>query len=455
MIRRDTLAALRFGFGLGPGRPPPAGPEALLAGLDGPDTAAARWPVTPMAEHLATARALIAATRARQRGEGDGEKERRAARTARTRAVRHDLVQCLSRAAFGPDDLRERLVLFWANHFAAAGRSPRFRGTTAAHVEDAIRPHLAGDFATLLRAAILHPVMLQFLDQNRSAGPDSPQVRAQGRGGPNENLARELLELHTLGVGGSYGQDDVEALALLLTGLSFTLEEGFVFRPRMAERGTFRVLGRSYGGDRRPQLADIEAALDDLARHPDTAGHIARKLATHFVADDPDPDLVAHVAAAFRAGDGALRPVYAALLEHPAAWAPARRKIKPPFDFVASALRALGVGPDAMQRMRPAQVTRVLHQPLAQMGQPFFEPPSPAGWPEDGAHWLAPPVLAARIAWAMEGPDRLGETHDPRALVEAALAEAADAEVAFAAAAAETRSEGVGLVLASPAFNRR
>lgn len=454
MIRRDTLAALRFGFGLGPGRMPPAGPEALLAGLDGPDTAAARWPVTPMDDHFATARALIAANRARRQDGADTDDDRRAARRTRTLAMRHDLVRCLSRAAFGPDDLRERLAMFWGGHFAATGRNPRFRGTAAAYLDDAIRPNLAGDFATLLRAAILHPVMLQYLDQNRSAGPSAPVVQRRGRGGLNENLARELLELHTLGVDGSYGQADIEALALLLTGLSFNLREGFVFRPGMAERGSFRVLGRDYGGNR-PRLAHVEAALDDLARHPDTAAHIARKLATHFVADDPDPDLVAHVTAAFRTGGGALRPVYAALLEHPAAWASARRKIKPPFDFVASALRALGIAPERLERLRPFRVAQILAQPLAQMGQPFLDPPSPAGWPEDGAHWLAPPVLAARLGWAMEVPDQLGETRDPRALVETALADAADAELTFAAAAAETRSEGVGLVFAAPTFNRR
>jgi len=453
MIPRETLALMRFGFGPGPMHPPPGDAMALLAGLDGPDHAAARFPVTPFAEHLETARAYAEAARARREGDNAGVEAQQALNRARHAVLQRDLAQSLARAAHGGDDLRERLVLFWANHFTTVGRNPRFRATVPAHVDEAIRPNLSGDFATLLRAAILHPVMLHYLDQARSAGPASEMGQRPGRG-LNENLAREVLELHTLGVGGAWGQEDVEGLARLLTGLSFDMTEGFRFRRAMAEPGRITVLGRSYGG-RRPQLADIEAALDDLARHPDTARHIARKLAVHFIADDPDPGLVAHLTAVFRDSGGALRPVYAALMEHPAAWAQAPAKIKPPFDFLASALRALGVAPERLARLRPARIVQHFTAPLRQMGQPFQQPPSPAGWPEAGAQWISPPGLAARIGWALRSPEELGALPDPRTLVETALAEAAGPELRFAAAAAETRAEGVGLVLASPAFNRR
>lgn len=452
MIPRETLALMRFGFGPGPGHPPPADAMALLDALDGLDTAAARFPVTAFAEHLETARAYADAARARREGDRAGVEAQRRLNRARHAVLQRDLVHSLARAAHGGGDLRERLVLFWANHFTAIGRTPRFRATVPAYLDDAIRPNLGGDFATLLRAAILHPVMLQYLDQARSAGPASRMGQQPGRG-LNENLARELLELHTLGADGAYGQEDVEGLARLLTGLGFDLTRGFRFRPGMAEPGRITVLGRSYGG-RRPQLEDIEVALDDLARHPDTARHIARKLAVHFIADDPDPGLVAHVAAAFRDSGGALRPVYAALMEHPAAWAQAPAKIKPPFDFMASALRALGLAPERLVP-RPALIVQHFTAPLRQMGQPFQQPPSPAGWPEAGDQWISPPGLAARIGWALTSPGELGELPDPRSLVETALAEAAGPDLRFAAAAAETRTEGVGLVLASPAFNRR
>lgn len=454
MIRRETLAALRFGFGLGPGHPPVPDPARLLAGLTGPDSAAAAYPVTPMEEHLALARSHVVLARARRAGEDGAVEELRAFNRARNRGAQRDLMHCLFRAAFSPDDLRERLVLFWANHFSVAGRNARFRPMAPAFLEDAIRPHLAGSFAELLRAAVLHPLMLQYLEQDRSAGPGSEAVQRQGRGGLNENLARELLELHSLGVAGSYTQGDVEGLALLLTGLSFDLDQGFRFRPRRAEPGRFRILGREYGGDR-PSLADVEEALDDIARHPDTARHIGRKLAVHFTADAPDPGLVEHLAAAFAAGRGALLPVYEALLEHPAAWVPERARTKPPFDFIASALRALGSRPDQLLALPHGR--QVLHfaTPLRQMGQPFLQPPSPAGWPEEAAHWITPPALAARISWAMTAPERIAPPQDPRDLVEVALADAAGDDLRFAAAAAESRLEGVGIVLASPAFNRR
>lgn len=454
MIRRETLAALRFGFGLGPQHPPVADAADLLAGLTGPDTAAADFPVTPMEEHLALARTHVQLARARRTGEEGALEALRSFNRTRNRAAQRDLMQCLFRAAFSSDDLRERLVLFWANHFSVAGRNARFRPMASVFLEDAIRPHLAGNFSELLRAATLHPLMLQYLEQNRSAGPGSAAVQHRGQGGLNENLARELLELHTLGVTGSYTQEDVEGLALLLTGLSFDFEQGFRFRPRLAEPGRFRILGREYGSDR-PSLADVEEALDDIARHPDTARHIGRKLAVHFVSDTPDEGLVEHLAATFAAGQGALLPVYEALLEHPAAWVPERAKVKPPFDFIASAMRALDSRPEQLAELLHGRLVLHFATPMRQMGQPFLRPPSPAGWPEEGAHWITPPLLAARISWAMSAPERIAPPQDPRDLVETALADAAGDDLRFAAAAAESRLEGIGVVLASPAFNRR
>lgn len=464
MIRTATLAAIRFGTGLSPRLPPPDGPEALLAGLSGPDQAVTDFPVQSFAEHLAVARQYAVLNAARRKGTVGAEEARKLAMRARNHAIQADLRASLVRTAFGPSGLRERLVLFWANFFTAVGRGAQFRGAVPAYIDDTIRPNLTGSFATLLRATTLHPVMLQYLNQNVSAGPHSPAAKT-GRLGLNENLAREVLELHSMGSDGRYTQADVEALARLLTGASFNLDTGFMFRRLMAEPGPMTILGRSYGSATgRPDLGRIEAALDDLGHHPDTARHVARALASHFVADTPDPALVTHLETRFLATGGALPPLYEALVEHPAAWEPVLRKVRPPFDYLAAALRALDLAPARLLGMKPAESATLFAEPLLAMGQPFQEPPSPKGWPEAAADWISPQGLAARIQWAMASPRRLlapppgapaGVQNDPRLLVEAALADAADPALVRAAAGAETRWDGVGIILASPAFNRR
>jgi uncharacterized protein (DUF1800 family) len=308
---------------------------------------------------------------------------------------------------------------------------------------------------------VTHPLMLHFLDQMQSVGPGSRaarKAREKGRArqpGLNENLAREVLELHTLGVGGPYGQDDVRQLAELFTGLSFTPGEGFVFRPRQAEPGAETVLGRSYGGNP-ATLESIHAALEDIAAHPATARHVAWKLAVHFVADDPDPALVDHVAARYLASDGDLMAVYAALLEHPAAWDPRLANVKPPADFIASTCRALAVAPDRLGEKRLKLIRRVLLGPMAVMGQPWQKPGGPDGWPEEDGDWITPQGLAARMRWAMAAPALLRpDLPDPRAFVTTALGPFAGEPVQFAAKAAETREEAIGLVLSAPAFQRR
>jgi uncharacterized protein (DUF1800 family) len=455
MTSIPTIAAIRFGYGLAPGQPAPQGAADLLAQLARPDAIAARLPVTPFDRIIAEARENSAMKRKAKKGDKAVEAAFRDKRRAVLIQSYADMRTMIARAALSPDGFRERLVQFWTDHFTAAGKMPIMRGTVPGYVEAAIRPHLAGRFAELLRAVETHPMMLHFLDQTDSTGPNSAAARRKGAG-LNENLAREILELHTLGVHGSYTQADVRQLAELLTGVSFRMDEGFVFRPNMAEPGAETVLGKSYGG-RAASLDDVYAALDDLAVHPDTARHLARKLAVHFVADDPDPALVAHVEAAWNASRGDLTAVYAALLEHPSAWAPLGAKAKRPFDFIASSLRALDLPEAALLELPGRAAYRLLLAPMRAMGQTIEAPPGPQGWPEAAEAWISPPTLAARIQWAMTTPrvlltDRLP---DPRDLVAAALADAAGPELVLAAARSENRAEGVGLVLASPDFNRR
>jgi uncharacterized protein (DUF1800 family) len=308
-----------------------------------------------------------------------------------------------------------------------------------------------------LVAVVTHPLMLHYLDQNTSAGPNSrAAARARRTSGLNENLAREVLELHTLGVNGPYTQNDVRELAALFTGLSYTAEDGFVFRKPYAEPGAETVLGQSYGG-KAPRLDDITAALHDIARHPATAQHIAQKLAVHFVADTPDPALVQALARRYGETGGDLSAVYTALLDHPAAWAPERVNVKPPVDFIGSAWRALAVDPEVVEGLSLRDLRRTLILPLRDMGQPWQAPDGPDGWPEEDSFWITPQGLSARLRWAVSAPPVLCDPlPEPSAFAPVALGQGAVPDpVEFATRAAETPAEAIGLVLASPAFQRR
>ena len=455
------FAEKRFGYGLSPLVPPVASVEAMLAGLQGPDLMAQTFPI----EDFATFRLrMLEAERARQnakkvgRKSPEGVKFTKQARIANkfAREAKADwFMQSLLRRTRTPQAFRERLVAFWGDHFTAQGKQGVIRRATSPYLEDAIRPNIAGRFADLLIAAVTHPLMLHYLDQAYSIGPGSAAVKnRKGQSGLNENLAREVIELHTLGVGGPYTQADVRQLAELFTGLSFKAQEGFVFRSDFVEPGEETVLGRTYGPA--PGMGPIHQVLEDLAVHPATAEHIARKLAVHFVSDTPDPALVEHLRAAYAASAGDLGEVYAALLDHPAAWQTDRLNFKQPEEFVSSALRALAAGPDELGALDEKQVIGFFYRPMRLMGQLYQQPGGPDGWAEEDEDWLTPQGLAARLEWSMQVPRKLFDSlPDPRSFVQQALGDDAPSSVIFAAEAAETRHEAIGLVLSSPAFQRR
>ena len=428
--------AICFGFGL------PAGPD-FSAALTGPDLAAADWPGVALAEGAAVLAAYRAARKAKDE---DGI---RAARKASDALALRGAKATFARALGSDDPYRERLVAFWADHFTTAPRTRIEAALPGILIDEAIRPHVTGRFADMLRAVITHPAMLIYLNQEASFGPSSPKGRRQNKG-LNENLARELLELHTLGVGAAYSQSDVRDMAELLTGLAVS-PDGFTFDPKRAEPGPETVLGVIYKGD---GMAPILRALDDLAARPETAAHIAGKLAVHFVADTPDPGLVTALTSTFQDSGGDLRAVALALVAHPVASLGA--KARQPFDFMVAGLRALGVTPDTVLALDPRAFRRLILAPLAAMGQPFHQAPGPDGWPEGQAHWITPQGLAARIDWAMQTPERLQRPlPDPRAFLATALGPRAGERLVWAVSAAESARDGVGLVLASPEFNRR
>lgn len=449
-------AAIRLGYGLSPAVAPPASTDAMLAALSGPDVMAARLPIPQddaVTPSLADLRAL--ATARNEARETDGAEAAEEAFQSARRAMQETQARLarvtFARAITAEDALRERLVRFWADHFTVRPRNGLARHLVTPFVETVIRPHVTGRFGDMLRAVVLHPLMLDYLDQRFSMGPASRAAEQRDRG-LNENLARELLELHTVGVDGPYGQADVRELAELLTGLSFHPMRGMEYRPQFAEPGAETVLGVTYGAE--ADLSVVTAALEDLAVHPATAQHLAWKLARHFVADEAPPDLVEALAAAFGSGGG-LMEVYDVLLAHPDAWVPEQRKVKPPFDFVASSLRALAMPVETLLEVSLQDTRRHLTNPMGAMGQPWEQPPGPDGWPEAAQAWATPQGMAARIEWAMRVPGVAARLPDPREFVKVALGEAADPRVVFAAEAAETVSDGVGLVLASAAFQRR
>ena len=432
----------------------------MLAGVSGPDAAAQRFPIPPY-RHLQDQ--FVLRRRFRQYARKHPDTAEGKAAEDKLRAVAGEMrrdravwfAQAMQWRITTPAAFRERLIAFWADHFTAIGKAGLSASAAPLYVEEAVRPHVAGRFADLLISAVTHPVMLHYLDQTTSVGPNSRAARRTDRKrGLNENLAREVLELHTLGVDGPYDQSDVRAFAHLLTGLGGTRDHGFKFHKNMVEPGPKTVMGVTYDGA--GTIAPIHRALEDLARHPATAGHIAQKLAVHFVADAPPQDLVAHLAQVYQRNDGSLMAVYDALLTHPAAWAQTSANIRPPLEYISTGLRALGVPGDALTGLGPRKLRDIFLQPLSVMGARYERPGGPDGWPEEDAAWITPQGVAARLDWAVQAPSRLlAELPDPREFVVQALGDTAPSELRFAVDAAETRAVAIGLVLASPAMQRR
>jgi uncharacterized protein (DUF1800 family) len=342
----------------------------------------------------------------------------------------------------------ERLVWFWSNHFCvSADKNGEVRAMAGAYEREAIRPHVLGRFAAMLRAVETHPAMLLYLDNVRSIGPASQAGQNQHKG-LNENLAREILELHTLGVRSVYRQDDVTRFAKVITGWSIVpfrqdpMRGGeFSFNPRMHEPGPQTVIGKTYAQDGMEQGL---AVLADLARHPATARHIADKLARHFVTDQPPPALVDRLAKRFLDSDGNLREVARTLIASPEAWTTARLKLKRPGEWIVAALRATGVTPSDIQPVMLAQ---------NMLGEPLWRPPAPKGFSDDSAAWID--GLSERLDVANQLAGRVAALVDPPAVVDAALGPVASAATRQAVSRAESRPQALALLLMSSEFQRR
>jgi uncharacterized protein (DUF1800 family) len=352
----------------------------------------------------------------------------------------------------------EHLTYFWTNHFAVSVDKVAVLGVAGSFEREAIRPRVLGSFADLLLASTHHPAMLLYLDNQTSVGPNSLLAqRAERRAserrlGINENLAREILELHTLGVAGGYTQKDVTSFAEVLTGWSIGAQFGrlpggvpgqFTFRPEMHEPGAKSVLGKRYADD---GVGQAVAVLQDLARHPATAHFIATKLARHFIADEPPPQAVEHLQRVFLDSSGDLPSVYRALIRLKESWTQAFSKFKTPGEYIVSSLRGLEIPDDYAPKAFAS---------FALLGQRIYAPGSPAGWPDRGADWDGASAVMKRIEWADALSQKLGSHRDAASLAPqwlgAGMSTATHASIARAASA----SQALTLLLTAPEFMRR
>jgi len=339
----------------------------------------------------------------------------------------------------------ERLVWFWSNHFCISAN--KIQSMSGAYEREAIRPHVLGKFVDLVLAAEGHPAMLFYLDQAASMGANSIAGINRTRG-LNENLAREILELHTLGVRSGYTQDDVIAFSNVLTGWTFlppgdNPEHGgeFSFNPRLHEPGPQKVLGKEYAQE------DVEqgrAVLRDLAVRPETAAHIAGKLARYFIADVPPAPLVERMARTFLDTSGDLKEVARTMISSAESWSQPATKLKRPSEWVVGMVRAAGVVQTDPARYTGGQ---------ALLGEPLWRPGSPKGYPDDEASWID--GMGRRLDVANNFAERVIDTADPKEIIETVLASTVSDEVKQAVGRAESRQQALALLFMSAEFQRR
>lgn len=451
-ISEQTLAAIRFGYGFSPQMRGPSDRDELLGQLDFDDPYLAKPMIASSDKRRAWSQMFRTANAARKKNLPNKRELSKAERQTHAKIIANDVRWHYVRAAFSSQPFRERLIAFWSDHFSVSALNRRVAITIPDMVQTAIRPHVTGRFSQMLQAVTTHPAMISYLNQNQSVGPNSVVGDRSGRG-LNENLAREILELHTLGVTGSYTQKDVGEFAELLTGIRSN-KNGFYFSPKHAERGPETVLGESYGGQK-ARLDDPLSALENIALHPDTAKHLASKLVIHFVGGPPDAAHVDKVARAYTRSNGDLMQVYAALLAHENAWTPELKKVRTPFELQIATIKALGLSKSALLRLGRKRLRKELTKPLETMGQPFMRPNGPDGWPEDPKFWITPAGLTARINWALTAAQRAQNSLDPRKFLITALRDTATQNLVDAVSGAATREEGIALIFASPEFNRR
>ena len=353
----------------------------------------------------------------------------------------NDLIRRAEQMASSDAPVLDRLTAFWSNHFAVSTTRDEIHVLAVPYENEAIRPALLSTFRDLLESTATHPAMMLYLDEGASIGPDSP-FGLHNRKSVNENYAREIMELHTLGVNGGYTQNDVQELALALTGLGCSPAdgEGVWFFDRH-EPGDRALLGHKLPGSR-DQMA---VAFDILASHPATIRHISTKLCAHFCGDQPPIPVIRRVAQAWHSSNGNLRAIYATLAASPEAWVPRPVKYRNPQDFVLAAARAMGLtghGRDLLHEMRI-------------LGHAPFQAPAPTGWPDADGDWLNPAGVTGRVGSAQRLAALAGADIDAPAMLAEAASFQENTPTLDVVTTEPNPKRAVALVLASPEFQRR
>ncbi len=354
----------------------------------------------------------------------------------------------LANAVTAAAPFRERLVWFWANHFAVMASPYVVSATAGAYVRDAIRPYVTATFADMLQAVMTHAAMITSLNNDQSVGPLSQRALIAAKVGRaalniNENLGRETLELYTVGVGAGYAQADVDAMAYLLTGRTINAKQapfGAIYDPTSAQPGNQVLMGNTYPGT----SAGCSAALQWLGTHPLTYQRLAAKLATHFISDTPAAADVAAIYNALAATGGNLDAAAQALIGLPNAWTPLT-KLRTPLDFAVATLRALGVTAATAPSIDPV---------VSAMGQPTWCPPFPNGWSDLSADWTSPEGVMMRMDWVNQLCGGLTGI-SPSAIAAASLGPLLSASTAAAVNGAGSPASQLTLLFCSPEWQRR
>jgi uncharacterized protein (DUF1800 family) len=340
-----------------------------------------------------------------------------------------------------------RCLEFFSNHFSVTAQGQVMAGLAPTLEREAIAPNLFGHFEDLLLAVCKHPAMLIYLNNEISIGP-STRFAKKNRG-LNENLAREILELHTLGIDGGYKQGDVTELAKGITGWSVgkinkDKQQGFIYRTRRHEPGTRVLMSKRYSAE---GLMQGEKMLRDLANHPQTARFISTKIIKSFISDQAPEELINHLTTQWLSSKGHLKTVFKALINHPLAWQSQQQKYKTPREYIVSTYRAL-----AIKRLPFQQIQRA----LATLGQSPFKAGSPAGYSDQQQDWDGASALMARINWASQlaGQKRL-ETIDIETLIVSVFGHSLSAHSYQVITRAESRQQALTLLLLCPEFLRR
>ena len=450
MDRINAQAFIRFGLGAGANDKPDSDPRgALKAQLQGPDPGQAAGAFERLPTGLDGMDAVKADELAREAfvraGKPAGQKPAYQSRTMY-------LADCNAQMGWATAtnaSFRERLVWFYANHFSVSIYQGQTASLMGPFIREAIRPFVNGNFTNMVLAAESHPAMLRYLDNEHSMGPNSVAGLKTGKG-LNENLGRECMELHTVGLGAGYTQTDVTNMAKILTGWSDAsskeggMPTGFKYRPEMHEPGAQTVMGHRFDGG---EQAGINA-LVFLSRYHTTYQMLAKKLVTHFVSDNPAPDDVARVATAMMDTEGDLAAAAAAVVDLDSAWQPLG-KLKTPQEFIISTLRAAP----------PADGKPVEYAGIASaLGQPFWGAPLPNGWSDQAANWDGGDAILTRVDWAYTYAGRVDHGANgpqPQQVADSALGDLLRPATASAIANAGSRREALTLLFAAPEFQRR